>query len=72
MNIKFSKAEYDFIEREFGKNQEQVAALTDDELYDLADDCFVIEEEETVAAGEDGELSERGELAASIVTKVNE
>ncbi len=72
MDIKFTEKEYEFIESEFGYTKEQVDGLSPDELYDLADDCFVIEEEETVAAGEDGELSERGETAAGIVTKVNE
>ena len=72
MDIKFTEKEYEFIESEFGYTKEQVDGLSPDELYDLADDCFVIEEEETVAAEEDGELSERGETAAGIVTKVNE
>lgn len=72
MNIKFTEEEYNFIVEEFGYSKEQVDGLGADELYDLADDCFIIEEEETVAAGDDGELSERGEIAAGIVTKVNE
>ncbi len=76
MDIKFTRKEYDFIAEGFGHTKEQVDEMSMDELYDLADECFGIEEEEEeeeeiVAAGEDGELSERGELAAPIVTKVN-
>ena len=70
MHIQFTAKEYAWIEAEFGYTRAQVDRLRPEELSDLANDCFVIEEVETVAAGE-GDLSERGEIAAGIVTKVN-
>ena len=71
MYINFTEKEYQFIENEFGYDKEQVNDMSDNELYNLFDECFVIEEKETVAAGEN-DLSDRGKTAADIVTKINE
>lgn len=68
--MKFSNQEYQFLMDEFGYTKDRIDRMTASELLDLGDDCFGIEEEETVAAGEDS-LSIRGETAAAIVTKIN-
>lgn len=69
--MKFTETEYAFLKEEFGLSETDVAALSEDELYDLGDKCFEIETEETVAAA-DGELSDRGATAAALVTKIND
>lgn len=64
-----SQAQLDFIKAEFGHDPETIDSMSDDEidyLYELIAD---IEVDETVAAGE-GELSERGRMAESIVTSI--
>lgn len=59
-----------FIHAEFGVAKEQLFSMSDSEIYDaIYDKCCVIEEVETVATlADDSELSERGRIAAEIVT----
>lgn len=64
-----SQEQFDFIEKEIGKTHENVAAMTESEISDLYDAICDIEVEMTIDAG-DGELSERGKIAESIVTIV--
>lgn len=59
-----------FIQSEFGIGNEQLFDMSDSEIYNTVyDQCCVIEEVETVATLDDGsELSDRGRIAADIVT----
>ena len=75
--VEFTQREYAFMEKEFGYTKEKVDAFTEDDIDKLIDDCFDIEIAETIAAdraaGDDYEesvLSERGEIAADLVTKL--
>ena len=70
MTKTFNKAEYVFFQKEFALSASDVAMLSDDELYDLGDKCFEIETEEAIAA-DGSELSDRGKIAAGIVTRIN-
>lgn len=69
--MKFTEKEYAFLKNEFGYSKEDVDGFSEDELLDIGDNCFDIETDETLAAG-DGKISERGEIAAALVTKINE
>lgn len=62
-----SKEQLDFIQTEFGHDPDALGALEDDDIDSLYDRLCDIEVEETMAAG-DGELSERGKMAESIVS----
>lgn len=69
--MKFSKKELEFLKSEFGYTEDQINNLSEDELSDLTDKCFDIEVDEVVATDDgDGDVSERGETAADIVTKL--
>jgi hypothetical protein len=70
--MEFTKKELAFLEAEFGYEANDLENMSKESLCEVQDKCFVIEEVETVAAikDADGDLSERGELAASIVTKI--
>ena len=70
MNRAFSESEYAFLQKEFGLSRSDVAMLTENELYNLGDQCFVIETAEVLAANSMA-LSERGKTAADIVTRIN-
>lgn len=69
-----SKEQLDFIRAEFGFNEEQLQAMSSDELYDkVYDPCCAIEEVEIVATlDDDSELSANGRLASEIVTILGE
>jgi hypothetical protein len=58
-----------FIQDEFGYDPDALGALSDDDFEKLYDRLGDIEVEETMAAG-DGELSDRGKMAESIVTAI--
>lgn len=58
-----------FIQDEFGHDPDALSVLSDEELGNLYDRLGDIEVEETMAAG-DGELSDRGKMAESIVTVI--
>ncbi len=62
-----SKEQLDFIQAEFGHDPDALGVLEDDDIDRLYDRLCDIEVEETMAAG-DGELSERGKMAESIVS----
>ena len=68
--MEFSDKDYKFLKAEFGLDKESVDSLTDDELIKLQDECFEIEGEEVVKAG-NGELSERGEIATRLVDVIH-
>ncbi len=63
-----SQKQLDFIHSELGYDKEHLDAMSEDEFYDnVYDKCCDIEVETTCEAG-DGELSERGKIAESLVT----
>lgn len=64
-----SKEQLDFIQTEFGHDPDALGVLEDDDIDNLYDRLCDIEVEETMAAG-DGELSERGKMAESIVSVI--
>lgn len=64
-----SKEQLDFIQTEFGHDPDALGVLEDDDIERLYDRLCDIEIEETMAAG-DGELSERGKMAESIVSVI--
>lgn len=64
-----SKEQLDFIQTEFGHDPDALGVLEDDDIDNLYDRLCGIEVEETMAAG-DGELSERGKMAESIVSAI--
>lgn len=64
-----SKEQLDFIQTEFGHDPDALGVLEDDDIDRLYDRLCDIEIEETMAAG-DGELSERGKMAESIVSVI--
>ncbi len=64
-----SKKQKKFISDEFGITEQKLSELDEDDLYALYDKLCDIEVDETIEAG-DGDLSERGEMAVSIVTVV--
>ena len=64
-----SKEQLDFIQSEFGHDVDALGVLEDDDIDSLYDKLCDIEVEETMAAG-DGELSDRGKMAESIVTVI--
>jgi hypothetical protein len=70
--MEFTEKELSFLETEFGYAVNDLENMNKESLAEVQDKCFVIEEIETVAAikGADGDLSERGEMAARIVTKI--
>jgi len=70
MAMTYTKEELDFLEKEFGLSEKDLAEISEDDLLDIGDQCFEIETEEVLAAS-GGELSERGETAAALVTKIN-
>ena len=64
-----SKEQLDFIQSEVGQDVDALGVLEDDDIDSLYDKLCDIEVEETMAAG-DGELSDRGKMAADIVTVI--
>ncbi len=58
-----------FIQDEFGYAPDAISVLSNEDFEKLYDHIGDIEVEETMAA-EDGELSERGKMAESIVTVI--
>lgn len=67
--IAFNQNQVDFLKREFGLTfvAGKDANLTRDEWVKLKDDVFEIEADELLAAGKNNLLSERGNIACSIV-----
>ena len=63
-----SKEQISFICDEFAITEDDIKAKSEDELNDLYESLCDIECEETPSDG--GELTERGEMSASIVTVV--
>ena len=70
MRIDFTAEELRFLREEFGLTPEQVEAMTDDELLEIADECFDIELEGELRDG--SKMPDRCGAAAGIVSKVNE
>lgn len=64
-----SDVQFDFIEDELGFNKAAIQSMDDDSISDMYDNICDIEVEETISAG-DNELSERGKIAAGIVTLI--
>lgn len=58
-----------FIQNEFGYDPDALSVLSDEDFEKLYDRLGDIEVEETMAAG-DGDLSDRGKIAESIVTVI--
>ncbi len=70
MKIKLTKKEYAFIEKELGYTKNDIAQFTEEQWDSFYDEVCEIEECEAFDADEDAEeLSDRGEMAAAIVTK---
>ncbi len=69
VEVALSKEQLDFIQSEFGHDPDALGVLEDDDIDRLYDRLCDIEVEETMAAG-DGELSDRGKMAESIVTVI--
>ena len=66
----FTQAELQFLAEEFGLTPERIPELSDDELLEIADECFDIELEGELRDG--SKMPDRCGIAASIVSKVNE
>ena len=64
-------SQLEFIKEETGVDEEDIKKMTDDEFAELYDQIADIEIEEVCSAG-DEEISERGNIAADIVTAVGE
>lgn len=64
-----NEAQINFIQSEFGHDPDAMSALSDEDFEKLYDRLGDIEAEETMAA-DDGELSDRGKMAESIVTLI--
>ena len=63
------ESQLSFIQEEFGHDPDALSALSDEDFEKLYDRLGDIEVEETMAAG-DGDLSDRGKMAESIVTAI--
>ena len=64
-----NRSQNEFISKELGFSEEQLKEMDDESFSDIYDRICDIEVDETLNAGE-GEMSERGEMAVSIVTVV--
>lgn len=70
---KLTQTQMDFIKNEFGVTKEQLQNMSEDEFFELNEKICDIEVHETMLADDDSDaLSERGEIAASIVTLFGE
>ncbi len=67
--MKFTDREYEFLQKEFSKDRAAVDAMTEDDLYELADACFEIELEGDIRDG--SKMPDRCGIAADIMTKIN-
>lgn len=65
----FNKKQVDFLKKEFGLEFEPDVnvALTFKDWIKITDDTFEIEADELLTAGKNNPLSERGEIAVSII-----
>lgn len=63
------ESQLSFIQEEFVHDPDALSALSDEDFEKLYDRLGDIEVEETMAAG-DGDLSDRGKMAESIVTAI--
>ena len=63
------ESQLSFIQEEFGHDPDTLSALSDEDFEKLYDRLGDIEVEETMVAG-DGDLSDRGKMAESIVTAI--
>ena len=66
----WTQEELQFLKEEFNLSEEQVSALSEDELLGIGDECFDIELEGDLRDG--SKMPDRCGIAASIVTKINE
>ena len=63
------ESQLSFIQEEFVHDPDALSALSDEDFEKLYDRLGDIEVEETMVAG-DGDLSDRGKMAESIVTAI--
>ena len=63
------ESQLSFIQEELGHDPDALSALSDEDFEKLYDRLGDIEVEETMVAG-DGDLSDRGKMAESIVTAI--
>ena len=70
MRIDFTAQELELLKKEFGLSKERIPTLTDDELLEIADECFDIELEGELQSG--STMPDRCGVAAGIVSKVND
>lgn len=63
------ESQLSFIQEEFGHDPDALSDLSDEDFEKLYDRLGDIEVEETMAA-DDGDLSDRGKMAESIVTAI--
>lgn len=66
-----SEKQLGFIKAEFGHDLDALRGMDDDDIDYIYEKLCDIEVDETIAAG-DGELSDRGKMAVSIVTAIGE
>lgn len=69
--IAFTENEYSFIEEKFGISKEAVDAFSEEEYFELQDKCSDIEVNAIMEAGND-ELSDDGNTASAIITKIGD
>ena len=69
--VNFTENEYSFIEENFGFSKDEVDAFSEDDYFDLQDKCSDIEIDAISDAGDD-ELSDDGNTASDIVTKIGD
>ena len=66
----FTEKELEFLEKELGITQAQAAALSEDELLELGDQCFDIELEGDLQDG--SKMPDRCAVAAGIMDKISQ
>lgn len=66
--MRFTEKELVFLEKEFGLSPEDVNALSEDDLLELADRCFDIELEGDLQDG--SKMPDRSGVAAGIMDKI--
>jgi hypothetical protein len=66
----FTEKELEFLEKELGITPAQAAALSEDELLELGDQCFDIELEGDLQDG--SKMPDRCAVAAGIMDKISQ
>lgn len=66
--IVFTDRELEFLQKEFDLSAENIAALSEDEWMEIADQCFDIELEGDLSDG--SKMSDRCGIAAGIMDKL--